>query len=232
MVETGENLMRMMQPLSTGIRWSIVASAVLSAAVMAMTFSCCSKPEPPGYRAEIEAHRATLDSSMRFDSDSPFHRDSSVHFHGLRWYPSTYEFRCEALLHKSAAPVLMTIRGTKGEQRQVIRYGNLSFQFRGKEYRLNVYKFTDEELQKRGDDLRSYLMVWFTDKTTGSETYPVGRYVDIDRESPNPNHIYVLDFNKAYNPYCAYSSMYSCAVPTRDDVLDFAVTAGEKKYHN
>jgi uncharacterized protein (DUF1684 family) len=73
--------------------------------------------------------------------------------------------------------------------------------------------------------------VWFTDETTGQDTYGVGRYVDVGNEDADPDHPYVIDFNKAYNPYCAYSNLFSCAVPRKEDHLDIALRVGEMKYH-
>lgn len=76
-----------------------------------------------------------------------------------------------------------------------------------------------------------YYSLWFTDKTTGEETYGVGRYLDFEL-NPDKDFLYTIDFNLAYSPYCSYSPKYSCAVPTKDDYLDIAVKAGEKKFHN
>jgi hypothetical protein len=203
---------------------------------IAAAFVCagCGRQQtvPPVYLVELKEHRATVDSTMRHDPLSPFLRDSTISFTGIKWYPPAFEFRTEARLHRYPVPEQIATRGTRGEPRAVVRYGYLTFKLLNKDYRLNVHKFTEEELKKRGEDLHSYLMVWFTDKTNRTETYPVGRYLEIDPESPDSNHLYVLDFNKAYNPYCAYTTHYSCAVPTRDDVLDLAITAGEKKYHD
>jgi uncharacterized protein len=193
----------------------------------------CSKNNgvPSAYAKKIAAHHAEIDSFMRFDPASPFKRDTTVHYHALNYFPPDSTFRFASKLYRYPVPEIVTVMGTKGEERKEIKYGYFQFEYNNKQYRLNVYKFTKEELQKRGTDLKDYLMVWFRDETTGKETYPVGRYVDVDRESPDTNYVYVLDFNYAYNPYCAYSSLYSCAVPRNDDVLDFAVRAGEKKYH-
>ena len=72
--------------------------------------------------------------------------------------------------------------------------------------------------------------LWFTDLTTGKETYEVGRYLDFLKDE-DPDYVYTLDFNLTYNPYCAYSPAYSCPIPRKEDHLDLAVTAGEKKWH-
>ena len=71
--------------------------------------------------------------------------------------------------------------------------------------------------------------MWFTDKTTNKESYGVGRYLRME-VFDDPDYIYEVDFNLAYNPYCAYSVDFSCAVPTKDDYIDLAITAGEKTF--
>ncbi len=207
--------------------------------VVVLFFSSCSHKQqhaqssaPSDFSSKLEAHRAGVDSVMRFAPDSPFNRDTSVAYHGLNYFPPNPEFRFECILHRYPIPTPTAVMGTKGEIRSEVKYGYFEFTYQGERYRLNVYKMSDEELRRHGDELKDYLMVWFTDSTTGKETYPVGRYVDVDRESSDPNHLYTLDFNYAYNPYCAYSANYSCAVPTRDNTLPFPVYAGEKKYHN
>jgi uncharacterized protein (DUF1684 family) len=59
----------------------------------------------------------------------------------------------------------------------------------------------------------------------------VGRYLEVGQEVADPDYLYTIDFNNAYNPYCAYSSQYSCAIPRKEDHLDFPIRAGEMKYH-
>ena len=69
------------------------------------------------------------------------------------------------------------------------------------------------------------LFVPFTDLTSGSETYPAGRYLDLDR---NRTGIYIIDFNRAYNPYCYYNPTYDCPYPPRENRLRVPIRAGEK----
>ncbi|MDE3056404.1 MAG: DUF1684 domain-containing protein [Bacteroidota bacterium] len=211
----------------------------LIAIIAALFFSSCSKKHldtspsvPSDFISKLETHRAEVDSVMHFAPDSPFNRDTTVAYHGLNYFPPNAELRFGCVLHRYPIPTPTAVVGTKGEIRSEMKYGYFAFTYREKNYRLTVYKMSDQELRKHGSGLEDYLMVWFTDSTTGRETYPVGRYVDVERESPDPNFLYTLDFNYAYNPYCAYSANYSCAVPTKENALPFPVYAGEKKYHN
>jgi len=168
-------------------------------------------------------HRSDVDHFFRSDPESPFVKDTTIHFTGIRWFPPDIRFCFRSLLYRYDHPSRVTIYGTKGESRPSLRYGYFVISFDGKEYRLDVYK-----PDSAPDDPE--LSIWFTDQTTGHETYHVGRYVDVGRELPDESHVYFINLNDAYNPYCAYSALYSCAIPAKEDYLDFAVRAGEMNY--
>jgi uncharacterized protein len=188
-----------------------------------------------GIVSDNMAHRAEVDSSFRYADDSPFKRDTTVEFHGIKWFPIDVRFRGVSLLHKYAKPETVIVMGTKGEERKQLRYGFFTIKVPG-EYgqlivlKLNVYKFTPYDA-KRYALYRNALSVWFTDETTGKETYDVGRYVEVGDENADPDHWYVIDLNKSYNPYCAYSKLFSCAVPRKEDHIDIPLRVGEMKYH-
>jgi uncharacterized protein (DUF1684 family) len=182
-----------------------------------------------------EAHRADADAFFRNNPDSPFQRDTTVTYHGIKWFPIDVRFRGESLLHRYATPETVIVLGTKGEERKQARYGYFEFAVPDESgepvtLRINVYKFTPYDV-KRYALYKDNLSVWFTDKTTGTETYGVGRYVEIGDENPDPSHVYTIDLNKAYNPYCAYSDLFSCAIPRKEDHLDIGLRVGEMKYH-
>lgn len=181
------------------------------------------------------AHRAEADAFFRNDPESPFRRDSSVTYHGIQWFPIDVRYRATSLLYPYKTPEVVSVLGTKGEERQHLQYGYLEFVLPNEageavKLTLNVYKVTPYDV-KRYALYRDNLSVWFTDRTTGTETYGVGRYVEIGKEDPDPSHVYTIDFNKAYNPYCAYSDLFSCAVPRLEDHLNVPLRVGEKKYH-
>ncbi len=205
--------------------------------------SCSRKPELPVLSAADSLrivrdnleHRTEVDSFFRTDPGSPFKRDTAAEYRGLRWYPIDPRFCVSSELHRYDDPETVLVKGTKGEDRRELRYGYFEFVLPDTggtpvPVRLNVYKFTPYDGQ-RYVLYRDNLSVWFTDRTTGNETYGVGRYIDVGTESSDARHVYQIDFNKAYNPYCAYSSMYSCAVPRKEDHLNLAVRAGELTYH-
>jgi uncharacterized protein (DUF1684 family) len=207
-----------------------------SAALVALT--SCSKPSPgPATAAdslkavnETLEYRRMAEEYFRADPGSPFNSVPPVPFEGLRWYPPDPGMYFTAKLERYDRPETVIVLGTKNEQRKQVRYGYFTIETGGAEYRLNVYKFPPD-ITGQHPELEGVLSVWFTDETTGKETYPVGRYLEIERESKDPDHRYVINLNNAHNPYCAYNPAYSCAVPTKEDRLPVAIRAGELNYH-
>jgi uncharacterized protein (DUF1684 family) len=184
----------------------------------------------------VMQYRAEADSFFRCDPNSPFMRDSSIVYHGIKWFPVDVRYASTSKLHRYANPETVTVLGTKGEERRQLRYGYFTVRVPGSNglpvvLKMDVYKFTPYD-KKRYEMYRDALSVWFTDETTGKETYDVGRYIDVGNEQPSADFDYTIDFNRAYNPYCAYSNLFSCAVPRKQDHLDVALRVGEMKYHD
>jgi len=214
-----------------------IAAGILASASCGRTPSLpvLSRADSLSIIEENMEYRARQDAFFAHDPHSPFVRDTSAHYHGINWFPVNPAFRGESVLHTYAEPETVTVMGTRGEERRELRYGYVEFPVPGESgapvmIRLNVYKFTPYE----GETYRRYpetLSIWFTDSTTGRETYEVGRYIDAGNDAHDPHHVYVIDLNKAYNPYCAYSARYSCAIPRKDDRIPLALRVGEMKYH-
>lgn len=197
----------------------------VSAFLMVLLLAGCKQytPEQEKYIQSVQEERAKKDREMKEDPSSPFLRDSSAHWAPLKYFDvdPSFVFRSR-LTYYPPSDTLITY-GTKGEPRKVLRIGYLQFTKDGNTHRVNVYR----GISKKGD---VYHAIWFTDETTGKETYGVGRYIDFEL-SPDSAHVYTLDFNKAYSPYCSYSSIYSCAIPLKEDRLNLRIEAGEKKFH-
>lgn len=220
---------------------TVIGITLLSAGLLGS--GGCSKPERPMKLPAADSltvvednlsHRASVDSFFVYDPGSPFKRDSSIAYTGIRWYPIDPRYRVSSVIHRYDSPDTVDILGTKGERRRQLRYGYFEFALPDTNgmavpVRLNVYKFTPYD-GKRYALFKDHLSVWFTDPTTGVETYHVGRYVDVGVEQPDPEHVYTIDFNKAYSPYCSYSHLYSCAIPREEDRISVHVRAGELAY--
>lgn len=110
--------------------------------------------------------------------------------------------------------------------KRYFRYGYLHFSLGGKQLKLTIFQSKDLMADPTYKD---YLFLPFTDLTSGEESYGGGRYIDFEIRDIKNNKV-IIDFNKAYNPYCAYSTGYNCPIPPRENDLPVAIKAGEKNY--
>ena len=119
---------------------------------------------------------------------------------------------------------MMTSSGEKADPYK--RFARLSFELSGRPLQLTAYQ-NQRLLQSEVYD--KYLFIPFKDLNSGKITYGGGRYLDIDIPDSN---LVLLDFNQAYNPYCAYGSHWSCPIPPKENYLEVEINAGEKNFHN
>lgn len=174
------------------------------------------------YSSRILMERTEKDFHLKNDKFSPFNQDPEAKFVNLNYFQPDTSFIFKSKFYRFEIQDTIIILGTKGEKRNVIREGYINIIFRNQEHKLNIYKGF-------GPNGEPYHSIWFTDETSGNETYGVGRYLDF-KMNPDENFEYVLDFNKLYNPYCAYSSKFSCPIPSKDDHLKIEVKAGETNF--
>ncbi len=203
---------------------SFPLKAITVALLVSLGAACSSNPAVPEDDAavvkEIEAYRADRDQYMRQDAESPIPPDKKTVLLPLRYYAPDPSFAVPAVLSVSSGtrPV-MEVPTSKGVPRRVELVGTLEFTLKGQNLTLGA--FVEE-----GTRNISSLFVPFADLTTGEETYPAGRYLDLH---PTATGIYTIDFNKAYNPFCAYNNSYECPLPPPANRLKLAIPAGEKK---
>ena len=175
------------------------------------------------YVENLYNERSRKDSSFKFEPHSPFNRDTTIEFENLKYYEPNSDFIFKSKIIYKDQPDSVVIMGTRGEARTALVLGYLELNHENKTYQVNVYR----GFAKTGE---AYHSIWFTDRTTGKETYGVGRYLDIEFND-DKDFVYEIDFNRAYNPYCAYSAMYTCPIPREEDFIDISIEAGEKYFH-
>jgi uncharacterized protein (DUF1684 family) len=197
------------------------------AAAGILLISACSEPRrseristPP--QDPVYKERAEKDAFF-MSGDSPLLPQDKQGFHGLQYYPVDPSLKFSVRLHRYPAPAGVRLGTNTGEIRNGLRYGYFDFRVGGQDCRLQVYRL--EEALNAGS---SQLFIPFRDATSGHETYGAGRYIDLKE---NTSGVYDLDFNRAYNPSCAYNSQFSCPVPPAENTLKVPIRAGEKKYH-
>lgn len=173
--------------------------------------------------AVFQDHLAKIKAEFKNESWSPITDENKLQFEHLNYYPYDISWRFEGPIQIYENQDSITILGSKqGDVRPALKYGYFNFEKNGKLNKLKIIKIFPK---KPGQTAHLFLGFW--DETSGRETYPGGRYIDIEE---TPDNFYTIDFNYAYNPYCAYSTRYSCAVPPLENRLEIAITAGEKIY--
>ncbi len=199
---------------------------ILVFVLLALTLAGCSETRLSG-RTSTEApdpilrERSVKDAAFKSEEGSPLIPRDKPGFRGLAYYPIDPDLRFSARLHRYPNPQQVRLGTNTGEIRSGLRYGYFDFQVGSQACRLQVYRLEDAPANGAS------LFVPFRDSTSGRETYGAGRYIDLKE---NTSGIYDLDFNRAYNPSCAYNSQYSCPVPPAENTLHVPIRAGEKRY--
>lgn len=144
----------------------------------------------------------------------------------FQFFTPDSKFKVAAKFERTIDTVGFIMKTSGKTPKRYYRYGYVSFKIADSIFKLTVY---------RGADLmqtvlyKNHLFLPFTDLTSGEESYGAGRYIDLETTDIVNNSV-VLDFNKAYNPYCAYSDEYNCPIPPRENYLNIAIKAGEKNF--
>ena len=192
----------------------------VAAAALASAAACTSGPSAPvdtqAYVAQIAEARAVKDKTFR-EEPEPIPRDKVNVLLPLRYYPPDPSYSTPAELKLANERPVFEMPTSTGKLRRMERVGVLEFLLRGQP--LSLAAFVEE-----GQPLE-LLFVPFADLTTGKETYPAGRYLEI---RPTSTGFYNIDFNQAFNPTCAYNASYDCPYPPPSNRLKVEIKAGEK----
>ena len=192
----------------------IAARRLVALIALAVVCACEAKPLPA---ADVATWRADKDRYMRSD-ESPVPKDKRATFPPLAYFPIDPAYQVPASLAVAQGNDVLQIPTSTGQRRNMRRIGTLRFMLQGKE--LTLTAFVDAEQ----NDMRR-LFVPFGDFTNGNETYPGGRYLDLERTASGA---YDLDFNRAYHPFCVFNAEYDCPYPPKENRLQLPVRAGEK----
>jgi uncharacterized protein len=170
------------------------------------------------YDEEIAAWRVEKDRFMRESNESPVLAGDRAAFAPLPYFPVSDTYRVPAALQIIDTQDVIEMSTSTNQRRRMRRIGTLRFTLKGQALQLTAFVEASERDVRR-------LFVPFNDLTNGTETYPGGRYLDLDRTATG---IYDLDFNRAYHPFCLFNPKYECPVPPRENRLQVPIRAGEK----
>lgn len=176
--------------------------------------------------ASVLKFQADLNAEFASEKESPLTEADREAFHGLDFFAPDADFTVRAKFVKSENEKPFEMKTTGSRKPMYVKFGHIEFTLQGKTCKLNIYR--NIELSKK-KEYENHLFLPFSDLSSGKETYIGGRYIDL--EIPEGEEI-VIDFNKAYNPYCAYNHKYSCPIVPLENDLDVAILAGVKKFHD
>ncbi len=176
---------------------------------------------------------AALKDIMQFQDDlnkeysnpetSPLSKEKRMSFTHVNFFATDLQYRVTAKFTRTPDEKFFNMPTSGKENKAYVKYAEVTFSLLGQHYKLNVYQSL-ELLQNR--KYRNYLFIPFRDATCGKETYGGGRYIDL--QIPLSDTI-TIDFNKAYQPYCAYTEGYNCPIPPKENQMPLKIEAGVRQ---
>ena len=167
--------------------------------------------------SDLDEFRAAKDAFFRDEPDSPLTRDQRAGFEGLAYFPEAPALALELTAEPFAEQAVLEMQTSTGDTAEYRRSARVRFEVDGQPAELTVY----------ADPHSGALFVPFRDATSGGESYGAGRY--LEPEVLEDGRL-LLDFNYAYNPYCAYNEQWSCPVPPTENWLSVPIRAGERSF--
>jgi uncharacterized protein len=167
-------------------------------------------------KSQLAEFRAEKDAFFKTDRQSPLTREQKKDFKGLKYFPENPALRLEVTVEEFPEKQDIEMQTSTGDIQKYQRYGRFKFKVDGQEAQLTIYG-------EEGD-----FFLPFVDSLAGKETYGAGRYLEPERLDDNR---FLVDFNLAYNPYCAYNEAWSCPLTPFENRLKVPIRAGEKVFH-
>jgi uncharacterized protein len=195
----------------------LVVGLVVLVAV-AYTFTATESPED--YIEKIEKERERQFKFIRFNIESPLTEEQKRSFTKLTFYEINPQYKVKARIVPIENKKVREVPLTDGSKQRYIEHAFAEFELEGKSNKLLLLQAMDEA------DKRNFFLA-FADATSAGETYGGGRYLNVRQDGKNS---ITIDFNLAYNPYCAYNPDYACPLPPRENLLEIPILAGEKNY--
>ena len=189
--------------------------------VIILVVSCDEEKKPLKGKTEWQKE---MNAEFMDASKSPLKEKDRKKFESLDFFKVDSVFVVRSKLDKAKGEAIFKMKTTTDRLPEYIKYGQVTFSINGRTFKLNVYR--NIELTKK-EAYKDYLFLPFLDKTNGNESYGGGRYLDL--RIPEGDTL-IIDFNKAYNPYCAYNEAYSCPIVPRENFLDIEIRAGVKAF--
>jgi len=176
-------------------------------------------------KKEIKKHRKEYKADFLKEARSPFY-DKKADLKYIRFFRPKKKYRVECTFTATPKSEPFDMATYSGMVKKFRKYGIVEFEINGEKHTLAVYQ--NMLLMKMGAN-RDHLFLPFKDLTNTKKTYGGGRYIDLKTGDIKDGKL-TLDFNKNYNPYCAFKGGYNCPIPPKENHLKTAIKAGEKKF--
>lgn len=178
--------------------------------------------ENGSWKVALEQERKGKDAFFAGHWQSPVPLEDKERFTNLDYFPVNGDYLFELSIHEHQDKEVLKVQDTAGNLREYLRWGEFRFRIANEECSLQAYKRNPDE---------ETFFIPFKDVTSVKETYGAGRYLDLDSvRDRTPDGKWLLDFNRAYNPWCAYSANYACPYVPPENWLKVPILAGEKNY--
>lgn len=182
---------------------------------------CAQEKKPIGGDTEFQRE---INADYKDASKSPLKPKDLRNFEGLEFFKFDSTYVVTATFVRTEGETPFKMKTTTDRLADYLKYGEITFDLKGTTYKLNLYQGQDV-IKKEG--FEDYLFLPFLDDTNGDSSYGGGRYIDL--RIPEGDTM-IIDFNTAYNPYCAYNEKYSCPIVPRDNYVDTEIKAGVKAF--
>jgi uncharacterized protein (DUF1684 family) len=191
--------------------------------LLAMCTAVTAQTDSAATMKDIKQFQDGLNNEYKAAATSPLTAEQRKTFRGIRFFPASLKYVVKAGFTRTPAAKAFNMPTSGSLMPEYVKYGEVKFTLLGKEYTLGVYQSLDLAKKK---EYKDYLVILFKDQTSGKETYGGGRYIDLT--TPQGNTI-IINFNKAYQPYCAYAEGFNCPVPPKENYLPVRVEAGVRQ---
>ena len=194
--------------------------------LLSISIGVSAQEQNTEFRTEVQNWQEKQNSEFKTPNESPLTKEGLSIFKGLDFYKIDSKFSVEAKLERTPYEPIFGMPTTTARLPEYKKYGVATFEIYGKTYKLNVYQ-NQKAISVKGYE--DHLFIPYTDLTSGNSSYSGGKYIDL--RIPKGG-VLIIDFNKSYNPYCAYNHKYSCPIPPSENSLNTRIEAGVMAYND
>jgi len=199
---------------------NILIIGVMAVIALAVVYTMTGTESPEVYLEKIEKERDRQYKFIKFNIDSPLTEEQKKDFKELDFYVIDPSYKVRAKMVPLEEKKMIELPMTDGSMEKYLKHSFAEFDLNGKQQKLLLLQSMKEM------DKRNFFLA-FADETSGAETYGGGRYINLRQDGKNS---ITIDFNMAYNPYCAYNPDFACPLPPKENIMEIPIPVGEKDY--